>query len=143
MRTLYKCKAVKVVPVDEEQGARIKPIREEGWRKWLIKEEKQSRWDRKVFPGVLVSKFSNIERQRRLTQAQIGKLNIVEHLTRNERDHLLEMLFNREVAIAFDSAETGRFHNLIDPSHVIPTVPHEAWQAASFRKRLALDQIGM
>src|SRR5437660_2150911 len=50
------------------------------------------------------------------------------------------MLFNREAAIAFESAEKGRFHDLIEPPHVIPTIPHKAWQAASFRIPPALHE---
>ena len=60
-------------------------------------------------------------------------MNIGEHLTTNERDLLLEMSFNREAAIAFDSAEKGRFHDFIEPPQVIPKVPHKAWQSSSFR----------
>ena len=67
-------------------------------------------------------------------------MSIGEHLTTNELDLLLEMLFNREVAIAFDSAEKGRFHDFIEPPQVIPTVPHKAWQVASFRIPPALHK---
>ena len=133
VRTLYKRKAVKVVPVDEARSAGIKPSGEEGWRERLIKEEKERGLDGGAYPGVLIPKFSTIKWGRQLTQARIRKLNIREHLTTNKRDLLLEMLFNREEAIAFDSAEKGRFHNFIEPPHVIPTVPHMAWQAACFR----------
>ena len=140
VRTLYKRKAVKVVPVDEAHSAGIKPSGEEGWRERLIKEEKERGLDGGAYPGVLIPKFSTIERGRRLTQARIRKLNIGAHLTTNERDLLLEMLFNREAAIAFDSAEKGRFHDFIEPPHVIPMVPHKAWQAASFRIPPALHE---
>ena len=71
---------------------------------------------------------------------RIRKLNIGEHLTTNEWDLLLEMLFDREVAMAFDLAEKGRFHNFFEKPHVIPRVPHKAWQAASFRIPPALHE---
>ena len=89
---------------------------------------------------MLIPKFSTIERGRRLTQAQIRKLNIGEHLTTNKRNLLLDKLFNREAAIAFDSAEKGRFHDFIEPPHVIPTVPHKAWLASSFQIPPALHE---
>ena len=133
VRMLYKHKEVKVVLVDEAHSAGIKPSGEEGCRESLIKEEKERGLDGGAYPGVLVPKFSTIEWGRRLTQARIRKLYIGEHLTKNEQDLLLEMLFNREAAIAFDSAEKGRFHDFIEPPHVIPTLPHKAWQAASFQ----------
>ena len=140
VRTLYKRKVVKVLPVDEAHSAGIKPIGEEGWRGRLIKEEKEGELDRRACPGVLIPKFSTIEQGRRLTQVRIRKLNFGEHMTTNERDLLLEMLFNREAAIAFDSAEKGGFHDFTQPPHVFPTVPHKAWQAASFRIPSALHQ---
>ena len=143
VRTLYKRKAVKVVPVDEAHSAGIKPSGEEGWRERLIKEEKERGLDGGAYPGELIPKFLTIEQGRRLTQARIRKLDIGEHLTTNERDLLHEMLFNREAAIAFDSAEKGRFHNFIESPHVIPTVPHKAWQAASFRIPLGLHETRM
>ena len=84
VRTLSKRNAVKVVPVDEAPSAGIKPIGEEGWRERLIKEEKERGLNGGAYPGVLIPKFSTIERGRRLTQARIQKLDIGEHLTTNE-----------------------------------------------------------
>ena len=100
VRALYKRKAVKVVTVDEEHSAGIKLSKEEGWREKSIKEKKERGLDEEAYPGVLIPKFSTIERGKRLTQARIRKLNIGENLTTNERDLLLEMLFNQEAAIA-------------------------------------------
>ena len=65
VRTLYKCKAVKVVPVDEVHSPGIKPSGEERWREWLIKEEKERGLDRGAYPGVLIPNFSTIEQGRR------------------------------------------------------------------------------
>ena len=141
--TQYKRKAVEVVPVDEAQPAGLNLNEEKGWREWLMKEEKEKELDGGAYPGVLILNFSTIERGRRLTQVRIRKLNIGEHLTTNERVLLLEMLFNREVAIAFDSAENGRFHDFIEAPQVIPTVPHKAWQAASFPIPPALHETSM
>ena len=126
VRTLYKRKEVKVVLVDEAHSAGIKHSGEEGWRERLSKEEKERELDGGAYLGVLIPKFSTIERGRRLTQARIRKLNIGDHHTTNERDLLRDILFNQEGAIAFYSVEKGRFHDFIEPPHVIPTVPHEA-----------------
>ena len=62
VRTLYKRKAVKVVPVDEAHSAGIKRSGEEGWRERLIKEEKERGLDRGAYPRVLMPKCSTIER---------------------------------------------------------------------------------
>ena len=140
VRTLYKRKAVKVVPVDEAHSAGSKPIGEERCRERLIKEEKEIGLDGGTYPGVLIPKFGTIERGRQLTQAWIRKQNIGDHLTTNEVDLLLELLFNREAAVAFYSVEKGRFQDFIEPPNVIPKVPHKAWQAASFRILPALHE---
>ena len=140
VRTLYKRKAVEVVPVDEAHSAGIKPSGEGEWREQLIKEEKERGLDAGAYPRVLIHKFLTIKRGSWLTQALIGKLNIWEHLNTNGRDLLLEMLFNQEAAIASHSAEIGQFHDFIEPPHVIPTVPNKAWQAASFRIPPALHK---
>ena len=132
VRMLYKHKAVKVEPVDEEHSVWIKPSREEGWRELLITEEKERGLDEGAYLGVLIPKFLATRRGRRLTQERIRKLNIGEHLTTNKQNLLLEMLFNREATIAFDSAEKERFHVFIEPPQVIPMVLHKAWQPASF-----------
>ena len=126
VRTLYVGKAVKVVPVNEEHGAGIKQSREERWSEWFIKEENERGSDGEAYLGVLIPNLSTFQRERRLTQAGIRKPNIGQHLTTNERDPSLEMPFDRETAIAFDSAEKGRFYDFIEPPHMIPTVPQRA-----------------
>ena len=62
-------------------------------------------------------------------------------LWREERELLMEVLFNREGAIAFDSSEKGRFHDDIEPLHAIPTVPHKPWQAPSFKIPAGLHKV--
>ena len=57
VRTLHKRKAVEVVPVDEAHRAGIKLSGEEGWRGWLIKEEKERGLEEGAYPVVLIPKF--------------------------------------------------------------------------------------
>ena len=140
---LYKRKGVKVVPVDEGHAAGEKPAGEAGWRERLLAEEKARRLDAGKYAGILVPKFSTIKRGERLTPERLAKLEMGKELRPAERELLTEMLFNREAAIAFDSAEKGRFHDFIEPPHVIPTIPHKAWQAASFRIPPALHEISV
>ena len=72
VRTLYECKVVKVVPVDEAHSAGIKSTGEEGCRERLIKEEKERELDGGAYPGVRITKFSTIEQGRRLTRRGYG-----------------------------------------------------------------------
>ena len=127
VRTLYKRKAVKVVPVHEAHSAGIKPSGEEEWSERLVKNETAGGLDEGAFPGMLIHWFSAIDWGRRLTYSRIWKLNTGEHLNTNKEDVLLEMLFNTVAALAFDSAENGRFHDFIEPLQVIPPMQHKAW----------------
>src|SRR5205085_1829997 len=140
IRTLYKRKGVKVVPVDEGHAAGEKPAWEAGWRDRLLAEEKERRLDVGKYAGILVPKFSTIKRGEQLTPERLPKLEMGKELRPAERELLTEMLFNREATIAFDSAEKGRFHDFIEPPYVIPRIPHKAWQAASFRIPPALPE---
>ena len=108
-----------------------------------MSEEKARQLDTGKYAGILVPKFSTIKRGERLTPERLAKLEMGKELRPAERKLLKEMLFNREAAIAFDSAEKGRFHDFIEPPHVIPTIPHKAWQAASFRIPPALYEMSV
>ena len=132
-RMLYMRKGVKVVLVDKAHREGIKPAGEEGWRERLVGLEGERN-------GVLIPKFSQIPKGERLTPALIENLKLGEHLRHPQKQLLIEMLFHREAAIAFNSSEKGRFHDFIEPPHVIPTIPHKAWQAASFRIAPALRE---
>ena len=60
---------------------------------------------------------------------------------REERELLMEVQFNREAAIAFDSSEKGRFHDDIEQPHMIPTVLHKPWPAPSFKIPAGLHEV--
>ena len=74
-----------------------------------------------------------------MTPERVDKLKIGNGITTEERKLLMEVLFNREAGIAFDFTEKGNFKPEVEPPHVIPTVPHEPWQAANFRVPKALE----
>jgi hypothetical protein len=93
--------------------------------------------------GFLIPKFSNITHRERLTPERIKKLEVSKNLRVEEKELLHEMLYNREAAIAFDPSEKGRFHDFIEPPHIVPTIPHEAWQVPSFWIPPALQQTSM
>src|SRR5437588_12584497 len=76
IRTLYKRKGVKVVPVDEGHAAGEKPAGEAGWRERLLAEEKARQLDAGKYVGILVPKFSKIKRGERLTPERLAKLEM-------------------------------------------------------------------
>jgi len=53
----------------------------------------------------------------------------------------MEVLYNREAAIAFDSTAKGRIHEDIEPPHIIPTIPHKSWQTPSLTIPAGLHEV--
>jgi len=74
-----------------------------------------------------------------LTAERIAGLKIGTGITNQEREVLIEVLYNREAGIAFDFTEKGVFKPEVEPPHIIPTTQHEPWQAANFRVPKALE----
>ena len=87
-----------------------------------------------------IPKWSNILKEQILTPEWVEKLKIGEEITLAKIEVLVEVLFNLEAGIAFDFFEKGSFRPEIEPPHVIPTVDHTPWQAASFRVPKAFEK---
>jgi hypothetical protein len=108
-RTMYKRKAVKVVLVDKGYDMGEKPAGKDRWREHLIRAEKERQLDGRLYEGFLIPKFSTITRGERLTAARIQRREIGKELRTAEKELLLEMLYDRETAIAFNFSEKGCF----------------------------------
>lgn len=108
--TLYKKMGDKVLPVDEGHAVGESPAGDVLWReKALAKERRllEITGDARKYRGFLIPKFTSIVRGRRLTPTRIKQLNIGPNLRPAERDLVLQVLYNREAAIAFDSKREG------------------------------------
>src|SRR6266576_6426648 len=103
--------------------------------------EEDIRSQDKRYPGWLIAKFSDIRRGSRLTKERIEKLIVGEGLTPQERDVFVEMLYNREKAVAFEWEHKGMVRPEVAPPQVIRTVKHEAWQVPGFPTPKALIPI--
>ena len=138
-RTLYKKKGKKVRPADVGYGYGEKPEGDGEWRNRRkakeIYEESGRFWEH------IIPKFSKIQRGERLRPNRIKMMKIGTNLWPDERELLMEVLYNREAAIAFDSSEKGRIRDDIEPPHVIPTIPHKPWQSPSFRIPAGLYEV--
>src|SRR5580700_9403776 len=131
IHTLYKRKADKVKPVDCGKSDGDNPGGMSNWveiskRSDVYNEPtgKYSKW--------LIPKFSDIERGSRLTEERISKLKVGTGLTKEERELFVEMLYNREKALAFDFSHCGMVRREVAPLQVIKTVEHKAWQCPGF-----------
>jgi hypothetical protein len=99
--TIYKRKAEKVRPVDDLTTDGSRPGSIDNWKEVLFDKAK-----RNIQPGRfdcwLTLRFSDIPRGSRLTPERIEKLIIGLDLTPQERELLIEILFCREKALAFE-----------------------------------------
>lgn len=140
--TLYKRKADKVNPVNKGEGGE-KPGGDVHWREKAIQEErKRGLHLKKDYPYSqwLYPRISRLGEGARLTPERVERLVIGNSLTPQERDVVLQMLYNREGAFAWVFSEIGHVKKEVAPPQEIRTIPHEAWQAKSFHIPKALEQ---
>jgi len=133
--TLYKQKKDKILLANQSHAGGLKPGGNEDWKIKLVGNPspiniKYPWW---------IPKFSNIPRGIRLTAERIAGLMIETGITNQERNVLMQVLYNREARIAFDFTEKGVFKPEVEPPHIIPTIQHKPWQAANFRVPKALE----
>ena len=119
----------KVRPVDLPHPGGTVPEEEESWKSPI---ESGSIIDHSYYEGNLIPRFSAIPRGSRLTEERVKTLKIGDTLTPEERALLMEVLFNREEAIAFEFEEKGVVKPEVEPPHRIPMIEHKDWQASSF-----------
>ena len=104
----YKRKGVKIRQVERCVSDGSSPGGNPDWRKKaLAREAAMPKPFFEKYPGWLIPKFSSIARGARMTPERLQKINVGECLTVEERDHLTELLYNREAALAWDFSEMG------------------------------------
>ena len=140
--TLYKRKADKVLPVSTSQTDGSVPGGLNDWRERALAREQAVglysapyRYNQWILP-----RFTTFKRGTRLTPERLERLLIGDILLSSERDLLIEVLFNREGALAWEFSEMGRIKEEVAPPQVIRTIPHEAWQAKNFHTPKALEK---
>ena len=143
MATAYKTKAKKVRPVDPSGTDGSKPG---GCLDWFEKSKASdvpSRLGR--YSDWITPKFSDIQKGSRLIEERIKDLIVGDSLWPKERELFLEVLYNREKALAFDFTDIGKVKPDVAPPQIIKTVEHKAWQVPGFPipKALHLVVVGM
>jgi len=142
VNTLYKRKADKVKPVDTDQQDGSTPGGLHDWRARAQAKE-QAAFDGRpyLFSEWISPRLATFPRGERLTPERMEKLVIGPDLRSLEKEVLLEILYNREGALAWETKEIGRVHPEVAPPQVIRTVPHVPWQAKSFPVPKALEPV--
>jgi len=133
--TLYKRKKDKILLANQPYTGGLKPRGDEDWKIKLVGNPSPIN----IKYSWLIPKFSNIPRGMRLTAERMDGLKIGKSIMQQEKNILMEVLYNREAGIAFDFTENGVFKPKVEPSHKILTIQYEPWQAANFRVLKALE----
>jgi RNase H-like domain found in reverse transcriptase/Integrase zinc binding domain len=131
--TLYKRKADKVRPVDLGVSTGESPSGKDGWLQAARQEMPASPYMGKYKGlGGLTGRFSSLQPGSRLTKERSDALIVGDELTVEEKELLLEVLTNREEALAFDWTHCGTIRPEVAPPQEIRTIDHKAWQTPNF-----------
>lgn len=140
--TMHKRKAQKVLPVNQPRLTGDGPEGEARWKKKILAEEKErlrgrqrSKWD-----DWLIPRFAETPEGTRLTPERVKEMHIGPELRPEEREVLLQVLKNREMALAWEFSEIGRVRPEVAPPQEIHTVEHKPWRAPSFPVPRALQE---
>jgi hypothetical protein len=111
------------------------------WKENVIKKKKYFKNLTNQFAEFLISKFSELTKETRLKSERIQRMQIKNELLKREKELLLEMLFNREIALFWDFIEKDSVRSKVTSFMKIRTMSHEAWQILEFQILKALTEI--
>lgn len=130
---MHKRKGVKVEPIDNS-GQEPRPISGQiDWKERAKKRQVPNKdSDKAPFRQYFEPRYAPFLRGTRLTSERLAEMKISSDLQPKEREMLVEMLYRREAALAWDFKESGRISHEVSPPVTIDTVPHKAWQVEQF-----------
>lgn len=138
----HKRKGVKIEPIDDS-GQPTRPI--EGRLDWkeraAAKQVPNADSQSAPFAKYFEPRYATFPRGTRMTPERISEMKISSELSPTEKDMLLEVLYRREAALAWDFRESGRVSRDVIPPVVIDTVPHQAWRVDQFPVPRKLRQV--
>jgi hypothetical protein len=79
----------------------------------------------KKYDYLLISKFFTINRKARLISKRFAEIKIGKELLKIEKDFLMEILYNRKAALAWDFTYYEKIRPEVILLQKIKTVPHE------------------
>jgi hypothetical protein len=141
MYTIYKRKNQKVKLNDICVSNDFKSNDDVSWKKNIIKKKKYFKNFIDQFAEFFIFKFSELTKKARLKFERIQRMQIENELLKREKELLLEMLFNREVAFFWNFIEKDSIRSKVTSRMKIRTMSHEAWQIFEFQILKALTKI--
>ena len=86
----------------------------------------------------LISKFTSIVKGIRFTPEQLEKIIIGKGMTTQKKEVFIEMLYNREVVLAWNFTEMGKVRRNVAPPQKIQIVDHKTLRVSGFQIPKAL-----
>jgi hypothetical protein len=131
--TLYKRKVDKVRFVNSDQSDDAISRRNDNWKKEVLTREALLLKDsNRSYKNWLISKFFSIKRDSRLTKKRLDKMIVSAELTNQKKDLFIEMLYNRETALAWKFSKMRKVKSNVASSQQIKIIKHEVWQTLKF-----------
>jgi hypothetical protein len=111
------------------------------WKENVIKKKKYFKDFTNQFVEFFIFKFSELTKKARLKFKRIQRMQIKNELLKREKELLLEMLFNREIAFFWNFIEKNSIRSKVTSLTKIRTMSHETWQILEFQILKALTEI--
>jgi hypothetical protein len=111
------------------------------WKENIIKKKKYFKDLTNQFAEFLISKFSELTKETRLKSERIQRMQIKNELLKREKRLLLEMLFNREIALFWNFIEKDSIRSKVTSFMKTRTMSHEVWQILEFQNFKTLIEI--
>ena len=126
---LYKKKANKVRSVNWEFSNESKSFENDDWRVSIIAEKRSREFhlSRMKYDHSLISKFSTIFQDSRITSKRIKKMLVNDSMQIKEKKLLLFCLYNRKTAFAWNFFEIDQIKSEVISFMKIRTVSHKIW----------------
>ncbi len=139
--TIYKRKNQKIKLNNICVSNDFKSDDDVSWKKNIIKKKKYFKNLIDQFAEFFISKFSELTKETRLKFERIQRIQIKNELLKRKKELLLEMLFNREIALFWNFIEKDSIRLEITSLMKIRTMSHEAWQIFEFQIFKTLTKI--
>jgi hypothetical protein len=136
--TIYKRKNQKIKFSDICVFDDFKSNDDASWKKNIIKKKNTSRISSINLLSFFISKFFELTKEARWKFERIQRMQIKNELLKRKKEFLLEMLFNREIALFWNFIEKDSIRFEISSFMKIRTISHEAWQVFEFQVFKAL-----
>lgn len=133
VNTLHKRKADKILPLDNIPSDGTTPEGDPHWKEKRLAKVQGLMESNAKYSDYITPKFSLMPRGTRIHGERLQGLldQVKDTLSSEETDIFLNVMYNREAALAWDFSECGKVDPSVAPPQVIKTIDHSAWQSGN------------